>query len=142
VIDMIQLHGDEDAAYIRGLRKLTRAPVIKAVRVGSGMNFLGDACPEADFLLFDTFREGERGGTGARFDWKLLPRSGMCPRPYFLAGGLDAAGIAEARAQPDLAPFGFDVSGGAETDGYKDFEKMRAIIDAARAEERNGHIYD
>ena len=33
VIDLIQLHGGESAAYIRRLRTMTAAPVIYAVRV-------------------------------------------------------------------------------------------------------------
>ena len=33
IIDLIQIHGDEDAAYCAQLRKLTQAPIIKVVRV-------------------------------------------------------------------------------------------------------------
>ena len=33
IIDVIQLHGHEDAAYIRRLRTLTGAPVIQAFRI-------------------------------------------------------------------------------------------------------------
>ena len=54
IIDMIQLHGDEDEAYICSLKKLTGRPVIKAVRVQSREQILQAEKLPCDHLLLDT----------------------------------------------------------------------------------------
>jgi phosphoribosylanthranilate isomerase len=124
VIDWVQLHGDEDAAYVRRLQANCRCPVVRAVRVGDTLPVLPEA---ADYLLFDTLST-RRGGTGRTFDWNLL--RGYQGPPYFLAGGLTADNIAQALRL--LRPFCADVSGGAETDGAKDAGKIQAIVRTVR----------
>lgn len=124
VIDIAQLHGGEDAAYVRRLRALTDAPIIQAFRVDGAGDLRRAADSPADRVLLDN----GAGGTGATFDWSLL--AGF-ERPFFLAGGLNPENAAEAvRA---LRPWAVDVSSGIETDGYKDFDKMRAFVGAVRA---------
>lgn len=114
VIDAAQLHGDEDTDYIRGLKSLTKAPLIKAFGLRSIHDLPAvERCP-ADLVLLDS----PGGGTGRLFDWKLLEN---IQRPYFLAGGLSAENVGEAIAR--LRPFGVDVSSGIETGGYKDRKK-------------------
>ncbi|MDR1208922.1 MAG: phosphoribosylanthranilate isomerase [Clostridiales bacterium] len=121
VIAAVQLHGDEDAEYIRALRALCGAPVIKAVRVTSaGDAALWDDCG-ADYLLLDS-----GGGTGTPFDWSLI---GSVVTPYFIAGGVNLGNIDEAAA---LRPFGVDVSSGAETGGLKDRGKIRELVEYVR----------
>lgn len=125
VIDAAQLHGDEDTDYIRGLKSLTKAPLIKAFGLRSIHDLPAvERCP-ADLVLLDS----PGGGTGRLFDWKLLEN---IQRPYFLAGGLSAENVGEAIAR--LRPFGVDVSSGIETGGYKDREKMTAFAAAVRKE--------
>ena len=51
IIDLAQLHGDEDEAYIARLKERCGCPIIKAVRVGNTLPPLPDG---ADYLLFDT----------------------------------------------------------------------------------------
>lgn len=124
VIDMVQLHGGEDAAYIGRLRELTDKPIIKAFSV-RGEQDIRRACDStADFVLLDA---GD-GGTGTAFDRELL--AGM-NRPYFLAGGLDPSTVGEAVKR--WRPYAVDVSSGIETDGYKDAEKMQAFVERARS---------
>jgi len=120
IIDLVQLHGDEDESYIKSLRGYCSLPVIKAVRVGRALPSLPR---EADYLLFDTLGT-VRGGTGQVFNWKLL--EGYQGLPYFLAGGLSAWNI--ARAINQLTPFGVDISSGVETDGVKDPAKIRKVV--------------
>lgn len=120
VIDLVQLHGDEDGTYIRRLRKSCGCQIIKAVGVGRCLPDIPDG---ADYLLFDTASDG-RGGAGRRFDWSLLKaHKGLL---YFLAGGLDISNIAEAIRL--LQPFCVDISSGVETDGVKDMEKIDALV--------------
>ena len=125
VIDAAQLHGDEDTDYIRGLKSLTKAPLIKAFGLRSIHDLPAvERCP-ADLVLLDS----PGGGTGRLFDWQLLEN---IQRPYFLVGGPSAENVGEAIAR--LRPFGVDVSSGIETGGYKDREKMTAFAAAVREE--------
>lgn len=130
-IDLVQLHGDEDAAYCAQARQLTGLPLIKVVRVKDAGSLVGlDAYP-CDYLLFDTYTPGQYGGTGKRFDLRLDAGCSI-PKPYFIAGGLDAANAADVVAGTQA--FAVDVSGGVETDGYKDPQKIAAFIASVRGD--------
>ena len=124
VIDMAQLHGGEDAAYIARLRALTDKPLIQAFRVDGPADLEKARTSAADYILLDN----GAGGTGSAFDWALL--RGF-DRPCFLAGGLRPENVGDAVAA--LHPYAVDVSSGIETDGLKDFEKMKAFVSAVRA---------
>ncbi len=124
VIDLVQLHGDEDEAYIAELKKDIDCPVIKAVRVQSPGQILAAEKLPCDYLLLDTYRKDAYGGTGERFNYALIP---PLNKPFFLAGGLDAGNL-KAAAAITPEPFCLDVSGGAETDGIKDAGKIREIV--------------
>lgn len=138
-IDMIQLHGEEDADYIRRLREVCDVPVIKAVKVQTVEQIRQAAALPVDYLLLDTYREGVLGGTGEAFDWELLREAKAAAgdtaegelfgKPYFLAGGLHAGNLREAAA---LGSYGLDVSSGIETDGSKDFTKMVEVMELVR----------
>lgn len=153
IADLLQLHGDEDAAYIAKLKTLTGAKIIKAIRLRSGglpvqgngaeervytanAGLLAEAA-QADYYLFDTFVADTYGGTGKMFSLSLL--KGMrIDKPFFLAGGLDADNVEEIirQVQKDatLLPFfyGVDVSGGIETGVVKDPIKMEAFMKTIR----------
>lgn len=120
IISVAQLHGQEDEAYIRSLRKLTKAPIIKAFCIRSHKDLTAALDSSADLVLLDA-----GAGDGKTFDWNLL--SAM-DRPYFLAGGLDPENINEALAL--LHPYGVDVSSGIETNGFKDQDKMTEFMNA------------
>lgn len=128
VIDLVQLHGDEDAGYVAETKRKTGLPVIKAVRVKSREQILAAQRLPCDYLLLDAFDEGAYGGTGRTFDYALIPK---LEKPFFLAGGLNADNIGRALA---AGPYGVDISGGVETDGVKDAAKIREIIMRVREE--------
>lgn len=123
VIDLAQLHGGEDEAYMEKLRGLTDKPIIKAFSVKGEGDIRNANESSADYVLLDA---GD-GGTGTAFDRELL--AGM-NRPYFLAGGLEPSTVGEAVRR--WRPYGVDVSSGIETDGVKDAEKMREFVDHVR----------
>ena len=139
-IDLIQLHGEEDADYIRRLREVCDVPVIKAVKVQTVEQIRQAAALPVDYLLLDTYRKGVLGGTGEAFDWELLREAKAAAgdtaegelfgKPYFLAGGLHAGNLREAAA---LGSYGLDVSSGIETDGSKDFTKMVEVMKLLRS---------
>ena len=122
-IDVAQLHGKEDEAYVAELRKLTDKPIMKAFRMDSEEDIARANGFSADMVLLDT---GE-GGTGKTFDWSLV--TGM-NKPYFLAGGLGPDNIGDAITR--IKPYGVDVSSGIETDGLKDPGKMKLFVETVR----------
>ena len=124
VIDIAQLHGNEDDEYIKELRTLTNKPIIKAFRVSSAQDIKEANVSVSDYVLLDS-----GAGTGTVFDWNL-PKG--IERPYFLAGGLDTENVSDAIKALD--PFAVDVSSGIETDGLKDKTKMAAFVAAVRKE--------
>lgn len=124
VIDMAQLHGDEDETYIRRLRQLTGRPIIRAFRIKEAADIEKAKKSSADHVLLDS-----SAGTGTLFDWQLIQNM---KRPYFLAGGLTPENVAEAVTR--CHPFAVDVSSAIETDGVKDMAKMAAFVAAVRRE--------
>lgn len=122
-IDIAQLHGQEDAAYIARLRSLTHAPIWQAFRIESTEDISRANASPADLVLLDH----GAGGTGERFDWVLL--HGMA-RPFVLAGGLTPQNAVEAIAK--ARPYAVDASSGCETNGVKDPAKMLAFVNAVR----------
>ncbi len=126
IIDLAQLHGEEDAAYMRKLKKRTGKPLIKAFRVRTEKEVEEAEKSAANYVLLDS-----GAGSGAVFDWHLLKD---IQRPFFLAGGLDAENVIDAIKT--LRPFAVDVSSGIETDGKKDRRKMEAFVEAVRKGDR------
>ncbi|MGI6579799.1 MAG: phosphoribosylanthranilate isomerase [Saccharofermentanales bacterium] len=127
VIDIAQLHGNEDEDYIRQLKLLTDKPIIKAFRIETASDIADAEQCSADYILLDS-----GAGTGTVFDWNLT--QGM-NRPYFLAGGLGIDNV--ENAVKHLNPFGVDVSSGIETDGLKDKTKMAVFVAAVRKEKEH-----
>ena len=125
VIDIAQLHGSEDEAYIQRLRQRTDQPIIKAFQIKSRHDLAEAKTCTADHILLDS-----GAGTGNVFDWSVLRD---VKRPYFLAGGLSPDNVGDAVRL--LHPYAVDVSSGIETDGRKDEEKAAAFIAAVRKEE-------
>ena len=127
IIDIAQLHGQEDAAYIARLRGLTARPLWQAFRVTDAASLAKAEKSPADLVLLDS----GAGGTGTTFDWTLLEKF---DRPYFLAGGLGPDNAADAVRQ--LHPYAVDVSSGIETAGKKDSANMAAFVAAVRTNEK------
>lgn len=115
IIQVVQLHGHEDNAYIDSLRYSVDVPILKAFSV-TGPDSLQDIkTSKADYVLLDN----GPGGTGEAFDWSYIQH--RVTRPFFLAGGLTPENVTQAMA---LKPYALDVSSGIETDGVKDKEKI------------------
>ncbi len=119
IIDIAQLHGDEDENYMSRLREISDKPVIKAFCVSSKDDITGIEKSSADYLLLDS-----GAGSGECFDWGILKD---IERPFFLAGGLDITNV--EKAIRDIGPFAVDVSSGIETNGLKDENKMREFVE-------------
>ncbi|MFR4476448.1 MAG: phosphoribosylanthranilate isomerase [Ruminococcus callidus] len=127
-LDVIQLHGSETAEIVSGVRWRTGLPIWKLYGYKPGR----DRCAQqlgADRLILEGHVPGQAGGTGVTADWNLI--AGARPsQSFLLAGGLTPENVAEAVSlvQPD----GVDFSSGIETDGVKDYEKMKQIVTIIR----------
>ena len=122
-LDMIQLHGSEDDSYIEEIKEKTGLPIIKMIKPVSEDDIISARKSTADLILLDS----GAGGTGKTFDWSLAEDFG---RDYILAGGLTPDNVADAVGK--LHPFAVDVSSGVETEGIKDFSKMKAFAAEVR----------
>ena len=111
-LDVIQLHGSETAEIVSGVRWRTGLPIWKAVRVQSPEEIAAAQQLGADRLILEGHVPGQAG------------------QSFLLAGGLTPENVAEAVSlvQPD----GVDFSSGIETDGVKDYEKMKQIVTIIR----------
>lgn len=115
ILDLIQLHGNEDENYISALKNLTNKKIIQAFKIKNAADLKLAKNSRADFILLDS-----GAGTGEIFNWQLLKNF---ERQYFLAGGLNVENVSDAVKL--LKPFAVDVSSGIETDNLKDATKMK-----------------
>ena len=126
-LDVVQLHGDEDEAFIQSIKERSNVEVWKAVQIRNAADAEAWIDSSADMLLFDAYHKDERGGTGEVFDWSCLDEF---ERPFMLAGGIDSTNV--ARAIRTVRPYGIDISSGIETKGVKDDEKIKAFTNIVR----------
>ena len=120
-LDIIQLHGDESwPEYYNVIKK----PIIKRVIFPRDVDVVTQVC----LPLFDS----EAGGTGEKLDWSSISSwaSEQNNVFYILAGGLTAENVMEAVGLPGV--IGVDVSGGVETDGVKDNDKIIKYVQNAK----------
>lgn len=122
IIDAVQLHGCENEEDIRTLKSISGVPIMKAFQVSSVKDIDIAKQSAADYILLD-----HGCGTGIPFDWSILP---PIERPFFLAGGLNGANVAEAIEK--YRPYAVDVSSGVETNGCKDYHKVKDFIKTVR----------
>ena len=145
IISMVQLHGNEADDEIIYIHRKTGLKVIRSVTVRTAKDIVKAAQSPADMLLLDNGK-----GTGNTFNWHIFKdyMDGMVDtnmetsdikeerqvliggKPFMVAGGIDLSNIKEALQIPVYA---VDLSGGAETDGVKDPEKIRKLVEAVRS---------
>ena len=122
-VALVQYHGDESPTRCAA----GPWPWIKALRVRAGMDVAAECArfEGASALLFDSYDRTVYGGSGAAFDWTLIPPERHCPA--IVAGGLNVDNVAAAILA--TAPYAVDVSGGIESaKGIKDHDKMKKFV--------------
>lgn len=126
-LDMIQLHGDESAAYCA---QFPRESVIKAVTPAMGKNLSAITDYPVAAFLADRRDAGKFGGTGRTVNWQTARRI-MRSGPLILAGGLNESNVHEAISA--VRPHAVDLNSGIESaPGRKDAGKMKAIVEIIR----------
>lgn len=147
-LNIIQLHGEEDAEYIEELRRQLKSAMLlncrcsavdvaieRELEIWKAIRVRNEACLnelkelKADAYVLDTYVDGSYGGSGKSFDWSIAKKAGQYGK-IVLAGGLKADNVQEAIriAEPSIV----DVSSGVEAQGYKDENKIRNFINAVR----------
>tara|TARA_B100000925_G_scaffold44315_1_gene28927 strand:- start:253 stop:882 length:630 start_codon:yes stop_codon:yes gene_type:complete len=119
-LSFIQLHGSEDEAYLKTLKK-NNVKIIKSISISNKEDFKEIyKYKSADYFLFDykPLKDELPGGNSKRFDWNLL-KNLQTDKPWFLSGGININNIQEILL--DIKPFGIDLSSGVEKElGIKD----------------------
>ena len=119
-LSFIQLHGSEDEAYLKTLKK-NNVKIIKSISISKKEDFKEIyKYKSADYFLFDykPLKDELPGGNSKRFDWNLL-KNLQTDKPWFLSGGININNIQEILL--DIKPFGIDLSSGVEKElGIKD----------------------
>lgn len=125
-LDVLQFHGDETQDYIDNFKNFT---VWKAIRIKDKEDLEKTKQFKVNSFVFDTLTKNEYGGTGKTFNWEVL-KGFELNVPIILAGGLNENNVEEAIKIVD--PYAVDVSSGVETEGYKDFKKLKSFIEKVR----------
>lgn len=127
ILDIVQLHGNEDENVIKRIKEETGVSIIKAVKIVSGDELIEAAQLGADYLLCDSGM-----GTGKAFDWDKSAQitGAKTGLPLFLAGGISCDNVKEAI--DIFKPYAVDLSSSVETEKVKDPDKIKEIIRIVR----------
>lgn len=120
-LSAVQLHGHEDADYVKNLRSHLpeHCEIWKAVNMSQPDFSQFDGQP-IDLLLLDN----GRGGSGQTFDWSKIPNSSQFR--VMVAGGLNADNCRQAAI---LLCNGLDFNSGVETEpGIKSEKKLNQVF--------------
>ncbi len=125
-LDAVQLHGDETPEMCEDLS--SEVEVIKVFNIDETTTdidaLVADYDAVCDYYLFDTKADGESGGTGKQFDWKVLSKAKI-EKPFFLSGGIgvDDTDKVKRFKHPDY--YGVDVNSKFEKEpGVKDMAQV------------------
>ena len=139
-ITRVQLHGEEDAVFLRKVREgFSGLKLTKVLRVDQRLAdilamFSGSDL--ADSIMLDSGSPSRPGGTGKAFDWEAAKRTiAQSTRSsnlhWIVAGGLTPDNVGDAIRR--LRPWGVDVVSGVESaPGKKDPGKVKKFISAVR----------
>lgn len=129
-LDLVQLHGDETASFCDRISQHIR--VIKAFRIAdfdTNVDWLVKEYDEVcDYYLFDKGSAGLYGGTGEKFNWRLLEKSNI-GKPFFLSGGINVNDAEALKKFKHPFFYGVDVNSRFEIEpGIKDVELIKEFV--------------
>jgi len=134
-LDVLQFHANEDNIYIENFKGLNIWKTI-SISVADKNNVMEDQKKintinnyPINAILMDSYIKGISGGSGKGFDWSII-KNLVIGKPIVLAGGLNPENITQAVKL--INPYCVDVSSGIETNGIKDFEKIKKFINKVR----------
>lgn len=101
--------------------------LLPAIRIQSQVTSDEELEPKSKLVILDSFQKGLGGGSGHVFPWEYVTK---VKRPYLLAGGITPSNV--QLALKTLHPYGIDVASGVETDGKKDPNKIKELVNNVR----------
>ena len=121
-LDVVQLHGDESPELCEELSE--DVEVIKAFKVGNSDisidEMVADYDEVCDYYLFDTASSEVEGGSGKKFDWKILSKAKI-EKPFFLSGGIGVDDVKKVKAFKHPDYYAVDINSKVEKEpGVKD----------------------
>ncbi len=123
-LDYIQLHGNENAAYVKRIQK-AGFRVIKSFTIGTRADYRAVTISPADICLLDNRTDERPGGTGETFDWSIKPLKKISN--LMLAGGVTARNVVDG--VKTFNPLIVDVNSGVESNpGIKSAAKLKAFF--------------
>ena len=129
----IQLHGQETLEIVKRIKLNYDFKIIKAFGISSAedLDELIEYEPVVEYFLLDSPPQANvQGGTGHRFDWKIIENLSIT-KNFFLSGGLNKDNIISAINLKKTSYF--DVSSGVEdSEGIKDKQLITEFIDKAK----------
>ena len=129
----IQLHGQETLEMVERIKLEYDFNIIKALGISSSKDLdkLVKYEPFVEYFLLDSPPQADvQGGTGRRFDWKIIENLSIT-KNFFLSGGLNKDNIISAINLKKTSYF--DVSSGVEdSEGIKDKQLITEFIDKAK----------
>ena len=127
IIEIAQLHGSESEQFILDLNILDlkkktdgELKIINAIEMTQEVDLLEYNDSNSDYLLLDSGK-----GSGKTFDWSLIRKD--IKKEFFLAGGLNSENVTQAI--DEFKPYAIDLSSSLETDGFKDENKIKEIME-------------
>ena len=141
---VLQLVDRVEVPELRALRsKLPGIRIVQVIHVRDESSFeeAREVAPWVDALLLDSGNPSlavkELGGTGRIHDWQVSARiRAAVAKPVFLAGGLNAANVAEAIGI--VRPFGVDLCTGVREAGALSARRLGAFMAAVRGDASPG----
>jgi len=135
----VQIHAELGPVQIERIRRAlsVRIPLYTLLSVDEDL----EACLERaqrlagsplDALLLDSRVGDQTGGTGTVHNWENSARirEMVSPLPVILAGGITPQNVQEAIET--VQPYAIDVASGVETDGHKDPQKVKALLERVK----------
>ena len=129
-LDVVQLHGDETPGFCKLISD--QVTVSKAFRITQSneqnIDWMIKPYEEyCDYYLFDTNRKGAYGGTGEKFNWKLLNENKI-NKPFFLSGGIGLKDVEKLKAFEHPFFYCVDANSRVEiAEGIKDMESVKLM---------------
>lgn len=126
IIDIAQLHGDENENYINQLKeKEPELKLIKAIKITKKENLQDYENLNVEYLLLDSGK-----GSGKTFNWDLINKN--ISKEFFLAGGINSTNFNQAIEK--FQPYAIDLSSSVETNNHKDKDKIKKIMELKNEE--------
>ncbi|MEO9210748.1 MAG: phosphoribosylanthranilate isomerase [Ginsengibacter sp.] len=133
-LDVVQLHGDETSEFCKQISD--HVELIKAFRIGNNQNDVDWLVKEyqevCDYFLFDKMSSVIYGGSGEKFNWKVL-QVAQINKPFFLSGGIGLHDVEAIKSFSHPFFFGVDINSLFEKEaGIKDMTLVKKFVSQLR----------